>query len=1177
MDRSEKNDRAIAWLAAAVFCESLQCLIILGVISHHAPVDTSYFMTRAFDKVKEGFFLTRQVLLYRIFGVLNVLLAYCSWRLFRNRLDDAHFVRGLKWYVWLNFLLIAWQVTGVFQIVTEHSAPWAWGILYAGIGMALITRLFWKEVLHLCQSRSLGQTLGQQRWIIDAFLLAAITAVLMWLTRGHVPAGVKVSLYMAVLYTGLRVWGVNPLIAAIGIYCAVKWIFIYAGMGAAFRMDAALLLLMALYYRQKQWRYMLGAALLTGLMLVWEPLYALPQIVMIMVFTAPGIFGESKNRFKAKLCWTLPWLVWLAALQCGWSDTKIVLALARQVIAAFQGTDNVPWYTPLFSRHFFIFTAGLAVPLFYLFFILVTGARTALLKTMARHWLAVAWAVYGLLCYGAYAYLSVPRMYYFISLPLVVLGCYTVQTCYERLRRPAALGDPQHMTVNLGLASWMVVVQIVQAVIYIRQAFGYSPVHEPAVYTWGIAAAVTAQAVWVIRWRDRWAKPELMRPWFGFIAMETLLVTFQLCALWQMFIYSPRSQLAQNVLAVLIVMSVVNKVFWPQVRRLGAAIMRCVLNPVWTGPLRFWADAACVLFIAALIYVPDPQAALAKMFMGEHFHHYDMMVMEPAFACHMGNLLYIDTFTTYGFGMPLIIARLAEGLGGFSDLTVFNIIVVLSILSFIFFYVFLRYWIGSIILSLAAVLIGIKWQMFYSFAYPMTFTYANSTALRFGTDVLFLAAMIMHIRTHRQIFLWLAALSAGFAVFFIVSTGLDLIFAFWAYLTLHLVSRQWRPYVMRSTSQWWQTGLIYAAPLVSGFAFYAWVAGKYAFGRLFWHNMSEAQRLFLDGFVFSAYFNGWRHAKYLDDWMGLVLPAVELGTIIYVIIKVLQNRGRQEHFFLLIMAVYGYSMYMHFAALCVGNNYYMRALPFVFLCFYWIKRGIDRLPVVWQRRAPLAVLGLTAFALLTNHNYISHPNMFCISRNPMVDPLVAEPLPEDGRPYFFHQEAGILEEFLRPVNSLGEKDQGFVFEYQFPDDETLKAYYRKEADFSGEGAFIASLTSPGERVPLLSSWDWRILQAADRKPFFYAVPFFENRPLRARSFSTATMYHKDFLKRELERMEKLKPEMVFVQRMYLDPDVPARYFYKTNNEPLMLLLQYIRQHYEPFREGVYLVAMKRKL
>jgi hypothetical protein len=113
-------------------------------------------------------------------------------------------------------------------------------------------------------------------------------------------------------------------------------------------------------------------------------------------------------------------------------------------------------------------------------------------------------------------------------------------------------------------------------------------------------------------------------------------------------------------------------------------------------------------------------------------------------------------------------------------------------------------------------------------------------------------------------------------------------------------------------------------------------------------------------------------------------------------------------------------------------------------------------------------------------------------------------------------------------------------------------------------------------VPLLCSWDWRILQAADRRPFFYAVPFFENRPLRVRSFSTATMYHKDFLKRELERMEQLKPEMVFVQRMYLDPDVPARYFYKTNNEPLMLLLQYIRQHYEPFKEGVYLTALKRK-
>ena len=112
MERSEQNHRSTGWLAAAVFCESVQWLIVLGVISHHMPVDTSYFMTRAFDRAKEHFFLTRQVLLYRVFGILNVLLAYLAWRLFDDRLDQQDFARGIKRYVIFSVVLIAWQVSG---------------------------------------------------------------------------------------------------------------------------------------------------------------------------------------------------------------------------------------------------------------------------------------------------------------------------------------------------------------------------------------------------------------------------------------------------------------------------------------------------------------------------------------------------------------------------------------------------------------------------------------------------------------------------------------------------------------------------------------------------------------------------------------------------------------------------------------------------------------------------------------------------------------------------------------------------------------------------------------------------------------------------------------------------------------------------------------------------------
>jgi hypothetical protein len=105
----------------------------------------------------------------------------------------------------------------------------------------------------------------------------------------------------------------------------------------------------------------------------------------------------------AKIALVLPWLIWVGMVQWGWADTQGALNLGRQVIAAFQGTDQIPWYTPFLSRQFFIFTAAGVVPALYLLCVLIGGSVVLLNRNRFRHWVMVVWAFYGLLVHGANA------------------------------------------------------------------------------------------------------------------------------------------------------------------------------------------------------------------------------------------------------------------------------------------------------------------------------------------------------------------------------------------------------------------------------------------------------------------------------------------------------------------------------------------------------------------------------------------------------------------------------------------------------------------------------------------------------------------------------------------------------------------------------------------------------
>ena len=191
----------------------------------------------------------------------------------------------------------------------------------------------------------------------------------------------------------------------------------------------------------------------------------------------------------------------------------------------------------------------------------------------------------------------------------------------------------------------------------------------------------------------------------------------------------------------------------------------------------------------------------------------------------------------------------------------------------------------------------------------------------------------------------------------------------------------------------------------------------------------------------------------------------------------------------------------------------------------------------------------------------------------MIRPVVSQ-IPVGRNSYFSHLFISYPDAFKLPVNGLGQKEEMIVTENDFTDDNQLKQVFRRESDYSQDARLIQSLTTPGQQVPVVSSFENLILMQAQRRPFFYTYFMVNSQPRRMRKFPVTILYTKDNLMREINRIENQKPPYIFVERTYLVSPIPQAYLY--DNEDLVDLLEYIFSRYEPYKAGEFLEALKRK-
>ncbi len=661
--------------------------------------------------------------------------------------------------------------------------------------------------------------------------------------------------------------------------------------------------------------------------------------------------------------------------------------------------------------------------------------------------------------------------------------------------------------------------------------------------------------------------------WRVFWIIEAILIGLIVNAAFKMIIYDYRPQLAQNVFYFLLAVSLAHKIFWKFAWD-QVVVFRSFLDHPGNRPfLKMFADVSCIGLVIMVIFIPYPEAMLARMFVGEQCHHFNHAVMGPAWAYWKGAILNIDVISPYGLGLPIFLAYLSTLFGGFSYEHVVTAMIAVHIAYFAGWYVLLRVWWANRIMALAAVLWAVKTQMFHTGVFPIVFTYPSATIIRYCFDVIFLLLIWMHLSKEKKGCLLGAAALSGFAIFYLTDTGVYLCATYYAYLLLLLVNPAWRAMLISSRRDIGYLASLLFLPFGALFLFLT-VFNKGWMSAQFWANMKEFIEYFISGFGLTPMTESLMYHNYCASFVGFFIPAVYVLTLVWTGGLCFLNKIRRQYLFVVILCVYGLGIYHYYIARSAVTSYYAVGVPYVAIIFFWVKTAIDRLPR--EVRTPLAFtfLAMVIYALFTTHNFVSYPNVFNLSKNPMTDPFVAQPLPNNRKPYFHHLWHDYPQELRLAKNFVGETDERLVTESNFGSDDELVEYYRRELDFKEDVDLIRRLTGPDEKVALLSSFDVKMLMDADRRPLFYYFPFANERPMYMRTFFVERVYTVNELKRVIAQLEKEKPKYIFMEKVLLTKEYPQEYQFHLYGT--IHVLDYVKQNYTPGEEGKYLVVMERK-
>lgn len=189
-------------------------------------------------------------------------------------------------------------------------------------------------------------------------------------------------------------------------------------------------------------------------------------------------------------------------------------------------------------------------------------------------------------------------------------------------------------------------------------------------------------------------------------------------------------------------------------------------------------DFILPVFICALVYIPDWNQVTRTMVLEGELHHWNYFAMGPALGFSHGKALGTEVFSQYGLAWPMIFSALSSWVP-LSYAHMIHLAVLYGCLYFVGIYLLLRLLLKSAAWAATGVFLAMFWQLFGgNYVGQNIWQYPSSTILRSPVDVWFFIALLLHLRSRRSLWIFIAGGVVGLAGLFAIDTGLYLAVTF---------------------------------------------------------------------------------------------------------------------------------------------------------------------------------------------------------------------------------------------------------------------------------------------------------------------------------------------------------------------------------------------------------------